>query len=494
MLVNVPIDLSLAKIEYESIVQFKKYNRVVIRTNPPVEGALIYMKITNTCKQGQDFECIRLVPNEPGYEPDLINTPITEFFRDAGNGVYEGKYKILDAKTGYITISIYTMSQGLPGVCYDEQEFEGEPIAIREDYQFNTVWTGTNMCGDKAEFLSVRWEGKFVVKESREYEFEIEVDDTVKMCLDGEEIFYVGYGGPNTHVTTYLSAGVYVLLLEYTQKTGPAKVKLNWGYPSSELEPIPVMSFGRETSMFVSDNVEVTCAQGAYFNSELGECIDCPQGTYKDEGKECKECPKGAYNDKTGAVQCEPCIEGTYNDKSGQISFDACLKCPPMTYNGDLKAQHCKECPTKTFNDEYGATECSPCAPECNECYGLLNTQCYLCVPESGVDFTPPSTCQCSKHYYYDVSNNKCEVCNGLCIECFGPSSKECLDCNHPIGLNVANEPYSCVYDCGDGYYRDYYTCKRILSSFNLQHVTVHVRGVQEFKVSYVLAVYPLMK
>ncbi|MCJ7737306.1 MAG: PA14 domain-containing protein [Anaerolineae bacterium] len=115
------------------------------------------------------------------------------------------------------------------GEYYDNWNLDGEAL-IRNDPQIDFVW------GDRAPFgglpadnFSVRWT-RTLLFESGTYRFRAQVDDGVRVYIDGILVIDEWWVGSRREVTIdhSLSAGNHHLRVEYFESSGAASIQFGW--------------------------------------------------------------------------------------------------------------------------------------------------------------------------------------------------------------------------------------------------------------------------
>jgi len=484
--------LKEAKMIYERVVNIGESNFVFVTIDPPLIGAIIYMSITDTCKEDDRYLlCIRTKESDLGHEEDFVKSvdvisSIT--LTDFENGTYGGSYTIRATALGFITISVYIESEGLRGLCYNNILFEGPPAGERLDFTLDHDWEAEEeICHGLTDYPSIRWIGKLTTHFSGDHCFHIEAYSDARLYVNGEEILESVRG--KDEATIPLDAGKHDVVLDYNGGYEESKIHFYWAESSCDPPLRLVENFVHVSSIKSSKNVEVTCKPGYYLDEANKRCERCPKGTYKNSGglQECTPCPvgtynnhvksisiidcspcrKGTYNDNIGQADCKLCPKGTYNNKFGQVSISSCLPCPVMTYNDGEGAVQCNNCLLGTYSNIMRASHCSDCDPLCQACFGPSKDECSSCIESSGAEKLGTTTCDCPENSYYSSSDNRCIPCHPFCLGCFDSHDK-CKKCDTRISYSVIDKINYCVHYCEDGYYEDDTVCKRIFYSIIL--------------------------
>ena len=201
------------------------------------------------------------------------------------------------------------------------------------------------------------------------------------------------------------------------------------------------------------------CGAGKYSEStgaiSEATCLECPRGTWNDDGVEaeginqgtlaskhssvtddCQECEGGKYNDVSGAStesQCKDCPKGTYNPNLsllggvGHDDVSDCRSCGLGKFLGDVGADSaaaCKDCPVGTYNKRTAAdgaslhdelSDCTSCpAGTFNPSEGQsVEEACNKCVAGQFRAEPRSSTCEdCARGLYSaNLGQVKCTQC-----------------------------------------------------------------------------------
>jgi len=121
--------------------------------------------------------------------------------------------------------------QGWRGEYYDNPNVEGDPVQVRDDSVIDFDWgQGTPAADVPADAFSVRWTRQFDFP-SGGYQFDIEVDDGVRVFIDGQLVL------DEWKVTSTTSYGFQRVLdgpteirVEYFDAGGNATIRFQWHY------------------------------------------------------------------------------------------------------------------------------------------------------------------------------------------------------------------------------------------------------------------------
>ncbi|MCB0196571.1 MAG: hypothetical protein KDJ65_31755 [Anaerolineae bacterium] len=116
------------------------------------------------------------------------------------------------------------------GEYYDNLSLEGEPVLVRDDPALDFFW-GADSPGPNVppDYFSVRWTRPFEFTEEGDYRFMADVDDGVKLYLDGWLIIDEWNTNPymlHTGAFGDIKPGIHTLIVEYFEETGDAHAKV----------------------------------------------------------------------------------------------------------------------------------------------------------------------------------------------------------------------------------------------------------------------------
>ncbi len=115
---------------------------------------------------------------------------------------------------------------------YSNTTFSGNPVLTREDAVIDFQWqSGTAFEGLPADNFAVRWAGTWPFEEGA-YRFQAQVDDGVRLWLDGHLIIdrWHQSTGALYSADAYLSTGSHQVRVEYFDAQGNAHVRVWWDY------------------------------------------------------------------------------------------------------------------------------------------------------------------------------------------------------------------------------------------------------------------------
>ncbi len=134
---------------------------------------------------------------------------------------------------------------GLIGQYYATKNLKGEPI-YRIDENLNFNWdTSSPMEGIPGDNFSVRWVGSLEVTTADEYVFSVNIDDGIRMYIDGEVVFdsWVDSDTTRTSSPVFLDVGKHNIIVEYYEASGHSRIILSWKNSTSSYVVIPKENF-----------------------------------------------------------------------------------------------------------------------------------------------------------------------------------------------------------------------------------------------------------
>ncbi|KAG7168269.1 Extracellular matrix protein FRAS1-like, partial [Homarus americanus] len=241
----------------------------------------------------------------------------------------------------------------------------------------------------------------------------------------------------------------------------------------------------------------------------VGECLQCLQGFWLQEGHCKKDCLPGYYQGPDSA--CISCHTSCGTCHSAGIA--SCLSCPHYLFRSGSTCV--RVCPGGTYIDD---KECLPCHESCVDCLGPGPDRCVVCS-EAGqvvvlnnvtsgscqdscppdykqldhICIAPPPGCevwhvleptacqkckegwllqgthcvqQCGTGFYQHTEKNVCLSCDPRCHTCSGPGHRSCQSCHKGATLHQRAAGAKCLTKC---YHRHYLasdsTCQTCHSS-----------------------------
>lgn len=173
-------------------------------------------------------------------QPGLPDLPTAQGFgvvggiADAGGNFVNASATIAPASTPVPTPA-GTATPAIPlnrwrGEYYDNASLLGEPVLVREDetLEFNWILDSPDprIPGDN---FSVRWTGIFDFVESGDYRFFAEVDDGIRVYVDGWlviDAWHTTLSVPYEGDFSDLQAGPHTMVVEYFESGGHARIKV----------------------------------------------------------------------------------------------------------------------------------------------------------------------------------------------------------------------------------------------------------------------------
>lgn len=285
-IVGDPVDLTTAEIEYSANIKTRVNNKVVVKTNPLVTGAFIYMNVTNVCELTEYKLC-----DQKGSTKVISDMRV--LLENKGGGVYEGNYLIDEDAEGKISLTFFTVDQGINAFVYKDINYD-KASSILFDYGKICIYGNYEVIYDG--YKIIRWHGKWLFPESREYELQFATASfdqiTMHTCIiyiDGVEKMRTSFNGGNEYYyqTFYMEEGEHDLVFDCNGHVYQLFCCLNWEFvaDSSTWDNVVPIHFRRVNAHPVTKviDVEIGCAPGFYFNEGIGTCKQCPRGTCQPE-------------------------------------------------------------------------------------------------------------------------------------------------------------------------------------------------------------------
>ncbi|MDX9831136.1 MAG: PA14 domain-containing protein [Anaerolineae bacterium] len=115
------------------------------------------------------------------------------------------------------------------GEYYNNRDLAGSPVLVRNDKSVDFNWgTGAPASGLPADNFSARWT-RNVDLSAGLYRFTVQVDDGVRLWVDGKLLIDRWHDGTATYTADVnLSGGTHALRMEYYEHTGGAMARLSW--------------------------------------------------------------------------------------------------------------------------------------------------------------------------------------------------------------------------------------------------------------------------
>jgi hypothetical protein len=136
---------------------------------------------------------------------------------------------------------------GVVMTAYARPDFTGRSVARRVERIDEQFGGDAPAEGLPIDLFSVAWEGLLLVPESGRYQFRAEVDDHVRVWLDGTVVFSTSIGQNLVSRPIEIAAGLRRLRVELREDYGEAYLRLSWRREGGRFEPIAV------GSLFTSD-------------------------------------------------------------------------------------------------------------------------------------------------------------------------------------------------------------------------------------------------
>jgi len=165
----------------------------------------------------------------------------------SGRPDYTGTYTV--DTPGLYETRVSQLDSGLLASYYDNQWFYGAPSIERIDPSINFNWDIGLLTDYSADYVSIRWAGKFVVDKSEMYTIYLTGDDSVSLMLNHTMLLNktdTCCVEQRAHI--FLTAGVYYdLVIEYVELVGSAFITLQYSSASVRKQIIPSSRFYHAT-------------------------------------------------------------------------------------------------------------------------------------------------------------------------------------------------------------------------------------------------------
>jgi hypothetical protein len=141
------------------------------------------------------------------------------------------------------------------GSYYANPDLRGEPVFVRADAEIRFYWgTGSPDPRLPSDEFSVRWQ-RAVWFEGGLYRFTIEVDDGVRLFIDGNLLLESWRRGERRilSIDYPLQAGQHIIQLDYFEHAGNALITLDW-HRLADLAPAPTITPGAPAGLLFSDH------------------------------------------------------------------------------------------------------------------------------------------------------------------------------------------------------------------------------------------------
>lgn len=161
-------------------------------------------------------------------------------------------------------------------------------------------------------------------------------------------------------------------------------------------------------------------------------------------------CPSGLYSNTT-TKKCEACH--SYCVQCNGPTSANCSSCNSGFYLKQPVASS-KTCIQTCSSGQYGdvnTKQCVTCHSNCQSCFDVGNTACYVCNAPYYLEGTTCSSV-CPDGKYNNSATKLCEPCASICLTCTGPDISQCTSCidNYRL-INSA----TCAPVCGSYYYEN---------------------------------------
>jgi len=168
---------------------------------------------------------------------------------DLDNGTYE--YQVNATSSGNYELDVHQLIPGgLKGYYYTDNYLSDERLDIvRVDSVVNHTWAMGAVTTFGRDFVSVRWEGYVMPSFSETYTFWLDIDDHVRLWVDGTLLIDSWAFSSASSVSNLLHAEhdlmalhAHEVIMEYREISGNATARLLWSSASNPLTAIPSSS------------------------------------------------------------------------------------------------------------------------------------------------------------------------------------------------------------------------------------------------------------
>jgi RNase P/RNase MRP subunit p29 len=134
----------------------------------------------------------------------------------------------------------WTRQEGFPewkGEYFANRKLTGTPVLTRNDANIDFNWgAGAPAAGLPADHFSVRWTRQLHFPVGT-YRFSVEVDDGVRLWVDGRLIIDQWHDGIGSYSSdVYLTEGKHQVRMEMYERTGDAKARLRWTLAANQAD------------------------------------------------------------------------------------------------------------------------------------------------------------------------------------------------------------------------------------------------------------------
>jgi len=427
----------------------------IINLNPKnIGGDMIFVNITNTCIEGEDFLCHSNTTNTK----DILDKPEVIKMEDNHNGIYLAKYTV-PPKAGTITMSFYRMENEnmIRYQCYTLNSNGTYELGNHFGTKVHNSLPGEDICRDEINGALSRWIGKILIPITKKVTISLDCRPRCDLFIDGESFEATSENNYKSSISKDLEANrMYDIRVEYWESQY-SSFQLKWDYLTG-FSPIWT-DFIWQPAEIKSDDILIKCPPFSY-ESQDGSCVSstirslnqvqCPDPycyiCFPHDRTVCSECLDGMALTLI-AGKCL-CTRGQYMRKSSDGSY-TCSNCPINTYNDNPGTNtSCIECSNGRYNIQEGSFFCTlNCHKFCSKCFGGNRNQCSECKESETSVTLVGNTCECKSGYYFNSSSNDCLPCDKFCAECTSLTNcTRCKDSKKTIsdsGLCECDEGYS---------------------------------------------------
>ena len=193
----------------------------------------------------------------------MIDSDITERMTDNGDRTYSSTFTF--HRPGYITLTVikYTQSR-VYGEYYLSRNHEGRSYYWNTANNINFNWGYSRVFyyrGSRYDNVSAKYYFRLLAPVTGQYNFTVDVDDEMRMYLDGNLIMN-HTSGVHTDSVILVAGTYYYGKIEYEEGYSRAELMLYWAYDGQTQEIIPSTNFFGPTYVRTPTNYYIYCPSG----------------------------------------------------------------------------------------------------------------------------------------------------------------------------------------------------------------------------------------
>ncbi len=176
-------------------------------------------------------------------------TAFLEKFMDTAFG--ESKKTALAENLKALELRLNPLQPGLIGYYYSKTSYEDRDLVLIERRRkIDFTWPGAPQPEVPADYFSVKWVGLIKIETPGMYEFSANVDDFLKIWIDGKKIADWVFGPIHASQPVALRIGFHPIEIRFEDKASTAKAILSWKRQGDPAKPeiIPSKAFWHDPS------------------------------------------------------------------------------------------------------------------------------------------------------------------------------------------------------------------------------------------------------